>query len=102
MNLCFVGSDVGNIMLYHPFDLERQVAIDNGNGKPCEELTPIDSMCNAIGLSYDEEYLVTGSRRGTIKIFETKYLLENIYLKRVQLHNDKITSIGFVHLDYGG
>lgn len=70
-------------MLYNPFNLEDKVAIEAGDGKLIEELTPIDSMCTAIGLSYDEEHLVTGSRRGTLKIFETKYLLENIYLKRV-------------------
>jgi len=81
--LCFVGSDVGNIMLYNPFDLKETIPIAypdgspvlDKNSNPLTELTPVDSMCCTIGLSQDEQYIVTGSRRGTLRIIEVKNLM---------------------------
>ena len=53
-------------------------------------------MCTALGVSQDNKYMSAGTRRGTIKIFEVENLLDNIYLKSIELHGDKIIDIGYI------
>jgi len=37
-----------------------------------------------------------GTRRGTIKIYEVEDLLDDVYLKNITIHGDKIIDIGFI------
>ena len=42
----------------------------------------METACTALGLSNDEQYLAIGTRKGTIKLYEVKYLLEDIYVTK--------------------
>ena len=87
-SLIFAGSDKGNITIYDAFDIRREIE--------GASITKLDSMCTVLALSQDNKYMSAGTRRGTIKIYEVEDLLDDVYLKNITIHGDKIIDIGFI------
>jgi len=87
--LIFTGSDKGYISIYSAFDIKKQVL--GGS-----DISKLDSMCTTLAISQDNKYMSAGTRRGTIRIYEVEYVLDNIYLQRITIHGDKVLSIGYI------
>jgi len=77
LNLIIVSAEC-TIRLFNASYLNEPVRIERGLKKEKDDLegylTSLDTGATSIGVSKDEKYIAVGTRKGTVKIFETDYL----------------------------
>ena len=87
------------IRLFNASDLNKPLTIERGlKNEPDDEngyLTSLDTGATSIGVSDNDEYMAVGTRKGTVKLYETDYLKHDIYLSMVEMHEDIVMDIGF-------